>query len=180
MKRVLLTTALFTALSLAAMLPTANAAGVENANTATATANATANILRGITLTKTEDLNFGQIVPNGGGIVTVSTAGVRTTADTAMLIPESYDQPHAAAFSVAGDGGHSFSIALPASTTISNGSASMNVDNFTSSLGGSSTLSGSLNGPGTQTFTVGADLHVAADQAYGAYTGTFNVTVTYQ
>jgi hypothetical protein len=179
MKKVLLTAALFTVLSFAALLPVANAAS-SNENTATATATATANILRGITIAKTQDLNFGQIVPNAGGVVTVSTAGVRTSTDAAMLIPTSYDAPKAAAFDVTGDGGHSFSITLPASASISKGTDSMVIDNFTSSLGASSTLSGVLNAEGAQNFTVGADLHVEASQAYGAYSGTFDVTVTYQ
>jgi hypothetical protein len=180
MKKILLTAALFTALSLTALLPAAHATPVANVNTATATATATANILRGLTLAKAYDLNFGQIVPNGGGVVTVSTAGARTSTDAAMLIPESYDQPRAAAFNVTGDGGHSFSITLPTSATITKGDASMTVNNFQSSLGASGTLSGSLNASVTQSFTVGADLWVAGTQAVGAYTGTFPVTVTYE
>jgi hypothetical protein len=181
MKKVLLTAALFTVLSLTAALSAAIAVPVtESANTARATATASANILRGLTISKTEDLNFGQIVPNNGGVVTVSTDGARTSTDAAMLIPGSYDAPQAAAFDVTGDGGHGFSIALPDSAIISNGKQEMTVDNFQSSLGLSSKLEGGLNEAGKQQFTVGADLHVDAAQAYGAYAGTFDVTVTYQ
>jgi hypothetical protein len=37
-----------------------------------------------------------------------------------------------------------------------------------------------LNGSGSATFAVGGTLSVSANQASGNYTGTFNVSVTYQ
>ena len=178
MKKVLLTASLFTVLSLTSML----AANAANNNTATATATASANILRGITIAKTQDLKFGQIVPNGGGVITVSPAGSRTLfSGDATLIDESYSPISAAAFTVNGDGGHNYDIDLPDNIQIKNGDAEMTVDNFKCSIATNvGTLSGALNAAGSETFTVGADLHVDAAQAYGAYSGTFPVTVTYQ
>ena len=175
MKKVILTAALFTVLSLTALLPAAHAA-----NTASATATATANIVRGLTIANTQGLNFGRIVPNEGGVVTVSVKGERSSSDSAMLIPDSYDKPTAAAFDVTGDGGHNFQILLPETATIKSENDKMEVSKFVCSLGDSSTLSGDLNELGTQNFTVGANLTVAASQAVGAYAGTFDVTVTYQ
>ena len=181
MKKVMLVAGLLTILGLTTLLPLANASvAVGNANTATATATAKADIVRGLTIAKTQDLNFGQIVPNRGGVITVSTEGSRTSTDPAMLIPETYDAPLAAAFDVTGDGAHAFQIILPEATKITNGKDSMVVDRFVSSLGSESKLSGELNETGKQDFTVGANLKVDANQSAGAYAGTFEVTVTYQ
>ena len=52
----------------------------------------------------------------------------------------------------------------------------MTVDTFEDSLGGSGTLDTS----GTDTFSVGATLHVGLAQPMGAYAGSFDVIVEYQ
>ena len=78
-------------------------------------------------------------------------------------------------FVVSGEGNVSFSVTLPNSLTLSNGSATMTVDNFQHDLG----VTPSLGGNGSETLNVGARLNVGPSQAGGSYTGTFSVFVSY-
>jgi hypothetical protein len=144
-------------------------------NTDTKTANATARIITPISLSKTADLNFGDVVPSGAlGTVVVSPAGVRSATGGASL--GSGAAVTAAAFTVSGQGSATYAITLPASTIVTKGGGvNMTVDTFTSNPSGT----GALSGGGSQNLTVGATLNVAASQATGTYTGTFDVTVTY-
>jgi hypothetical protein len=106
----------------------------------------------------------------------MTAAGVRTAAGGATAI--SGLTTSAAAFTVAGGASRTFTISLPAAgVSISNGTPAqdMTVNAFTSSLGASNTLDGS----GAAALAVGGTLNVAASQAPGSYTGTFNVTVAY-
>jgi hypothetical protein len=143
-------------------------------NSATNSCNATATIVTGISLTKTADLNFGSVVPGGAaGAVVMSPAGARSATGGASL--GSSTGSSAGSFTVAGLASAAYSITLPASTTIASGGNNMTVDTFASTPSGTGTLSGG----GTQTLSIGATLHVAASQPTGTYSGSFNVTVTY-
>jgi hypothetical protein len=85
--------------------------------------------------------------------------------------------PSAAAFTITGAVGQTYSVTLPSSpVTLSSGSNSMTVDTFSASLG---SLTGTIPGSGTVTFTVGARLNVGASQNPGDYAGTFQVNVVY-
>jgi hypothetical protein len=64
---------------------------------------------------------------------------------------------------------------LPNSITLTTGTDNMEVDNFVSSLGATSTLDIS----GQAALKVGATLNVDANQPPGLYVGTFDVTVAY-
>lgn len=181
MNKSMLTAGLVVLFGLTSVLSAFATPKVSANNSASATAVAKANIIRGITLVKAGDLNFGQIVPNGGGVVTIAVNGSRTATDAAMLLPDSYDAPSAAAFDVTGDGGHNYQIVLPDSVTIVNGDgAKMEVTKFVSTDGLDHQLDGKLNELGADKFAVGASLTVAAAQAPGAYVGEFEVTVSYQ
>jgi spore coat protein U-like protein len=143
-------------------------------NTASASANATARIITPISISKTADLNFGDVVPSGvAGTVTVTSAGVRSSAGGASL--GNGTGVTAAAFTVSGQASATYAITLPASTTITSGANSMTVDTFTSNPSGT----GALSAGGTQPLAVGANLNVGINQAPGTYTGTFSVTVAY-
>lgn len=154
-----------------------------NANAqAVATASATATIVSPISISKTTDLNFGNVAVStaAGGIVTLdpSAAATRTASGGGGVSLPAVTGPVAAAlFAVTGQASFTYDITLPVSATVVNGANSMTVDNFTSSLG----ATGALDGAGTQSFYVGADLTVAAAQAPGIYTtGTsFIVGVNY-
>ncbi len=161
-----------TALAAIALLVPAGSAMAQNSATASATATAT--IITPITLTNTVDLQFGNVVasPTAGTIV-VDVAGARTWTGGATGI--SGLPVSAAAFTVGGGANRTFTITLPASTTITNGTNNMTVDTFTSSLGASS----ALDGTGAAALAVGGRLTVGANQDTGTYTGTFSVTVAY-
>jgi hypothetical protein len=144
---------------------------------ATASASASATVIEPLLMTKTADLAFGKMVAGqSAGTVIIDTDGARTATGGVTLISAGSVQ-NAAAFDITGYDNAAIAIALPASITIetAGGDNQMTVDTFTSSLGDTSTLSAD----GTATLNVGASLSVAADQAVGLYTGSFDVTVAY-
>lgn len=143
------------------------------AHAATASASASANIIPPLELTKTADLDFATIITGASAdTVAISATGVRTCGAALTCSATAA----AAAFSVAGAANVTYAITLPSSVTISSGSDSMTVDTFSSSK---SSNTGTLSTGGADTFGVGATLHVAANQAQGLYSGSFNVGVDY-
>jgi hypothetical protein len=146
-------------------------------NSATTSANAKANIISPISIVKVvgADLNFGDVVPGGtAGTVVVTPAAARTSTGGVSL--GNAAAVTAAAFTVGGANNATYTITLPAGpTTVTAGANTMTVDTFTSNPSGT----GLLSGTGTQTLNVGGTLNVGINQAVGAYTGTFSVTVAY-
>ena len=144
---------------------------------ATATASATAIIIAPITLTKTVDMNFGNIAvaASTGGTVILSTSGSRTTGGSGgVTLPATTGAVTAASFTVAGASGYSYAITLPSSCTISDGSGhTMTVNSFTSNPSSIGTLTG-----GSSTLNVGATLNVSAAQTANTYTNSTGVSVT--
>jgi len=148
--------------------------------TASATAAASATIITPISITKTVDLNFGNVAvdASNGGTVIMAPAGTRTTTGNVSL-PATSGSPTAASFTVNGQGNYTYAITLPSSpVTIDDGNShTMTVTTFTSTPSTTGTLSS-----GTQTLNVGATLNVSAGQATGTYTtgaSPFTVTVNY-
>jgi len=147
---------------------------------ASATANASAYVVTPISITKTTDMNFGNLAVSAstGGTVVLSTAGART-ATGGVTLPSTTGTVTAATFTVAGEGSYTYNITLPSSAvTLSDGAGhSMTATTFTSDP---TALAGALTA-GTQTLYVGATLNVTAGQAAGSYTTAtpFTVTVNY-
>jgi hypothetical protein len=144
----------------------------------TATATSSATILTPISITKTADMNFGNVAVQSStaGTVILSAAGLRSTTGGTTL-PATTGTVATAAFTVEGESGYTYAITLPSSAlTITSGLNTMTVSSFTSSPSATGTLTG-----GSEDITVGATLNVAAAQASGTYiSGTpFNVTVNY-
>lgn len=163
-------------LSALAILVIGFAANVSAQSTASATASST--IIAPISITKTVDLDFGNVGVSGtAGTVVISPAGVRS-ATGGVSLPAPAGTVTSASFNVAGQGNYTYAITLPAAAlTITSGANNMTVNAFTSTP----TATGTLNAGGTQIVTVGATLNVGASQASGVYTsGTpFDVTVNY-
>jgi hypothetical protein len=143
---------------------------------ASATANADAEVVNTIALTKTADLNFGKIAADvAQGTVTVSTAGVRTSTSPNLLIAGT--TPTAAAFNVGGQGSLGYNISLT-NNPITLTKTTDNTKTMSATLTLSKTT-GTLSAGGTDSLTVGGALTVAAAQAPGSYQGQLQVTVVY-
>lgn len=148
---------------------------------ATASADAEATIVTPISITKTTDMNFGNVAVQAstGGTVVLAPAGTRTRT-SGVTLPNVTGTVAAAAFTVNGNGTYTYAITLPSSLTLTHsggaGTGTMTVNTFTSTPSGTGALTG-----GTQTLTVGATLNVAAGQAPGVYSSLtpFDVTVNY-
>lgn len=146
---------------------------------ATASATASARVLTPIAIAKLTDLNFGSLVAGAtAGTVVLApstTAPARTPSGGVTLANSAFS---AASFSVTGEPSMTYTITLPAGaipiTHTTNNTLSMTVNNFTSTP-----ASGTLSAAGAQQVDVGATLNVAANQASGLYSGTFNVSVAY-
>ncbi len=143
-----------------------------------ATATSTATIVTPISITKTVDMNFGNVaVTSTGGTVVLTPAGARSTTG-GVTLPATNGTVAAASFNVTGEGTYTYAITLPSSVTLTrnSGSETMTVNAFTSNP----STTGQLTA-GAQTLTVGATLNVSATQAAGTYvSGTpFTVTVNY-
>lgn len=147
----------------------------ESVKAQTATATASATIVEPISIAVAGELNFGAIVPSTtlAGSVVVASDGTPTPTNVTLISLVSASVP---TFTVTGAPNATFYVTLPISTTISNGTESMTVSSFTQSVANPLTLGATT---GTEDFSVGATLTVAADQAVGAYTGSFDVTVAY-
>jgi len=145
----------------------------------TATATSSATIITPILLTKTVDMNFGNVaVTASGGSVILTPAGTRTKTG-GVTLPVVAGTVTAASFDVTGEGSSTYSITLPSADltiTRQTGTETMTVNAFTSTPSVTGTLSG-----GAQTINVGATLNVAAAQVAGLYVSLtpFEVTVNY-
>ena len=138
---------------------------------ADATGTATSTVVAPITIAAGDDLAFGSLAPTASaGTVVLSTAGARTNTNVDLLTGSTVT---AATFTVGGGASAAYSITLPTTATLTSGGNNMTVNNFVHSAGGSPTVDGSGSGP----IQVGATLNVGANQAAGAYTGTYQVTV---
>ena len=161
----------------------ASSFGQSSATASTVTASAT--IIAPITITNNTSLNFGVIVPGTteGSVTLPADGGTRTTTGGTSVLTSQTGNPTLAAFTVTGQANYTYSITLPTSIPLEGGGSSMNVTNFTSSIGTGIGVAGiTIQEDGTSTFNVGATIAVGAseDQPVGAYTGSFDVTVAYE
>lgn len=148
------------------------ASGTAHASsTATGTANAT--VVSPLNITHSGALEFGAFTAGSGGTITVdATTGVGTASGPTYV--SGGPTTSADSFSIAGDGGRTFTISGPATVTLNNGLANMSVNLVFPT--GAQTLSAT----GGYTLKVGGVLNVAANQTPGSYTNTYNVSVAYQ
>jgi hypothetical protein len=144
---------------------------------ATDDARSRATVLRPITVVRTGDLDFGTILrgTTAGRVVINASTGARTVTGGVLVAGGT---PRRATFTITGTPRRVVTIRLtPTSTTLTNGNGgTMLVNAFT--LNGSANRR--LSATGSIALGVGARLNVAANQADGNYTGTFNLTINYQ
>lgn len=144
----------------------------------TAIANSAATIVTPISISKTADMNFGNIaVSTALGTVVLAPAGSRSSTG-GVTLPANAGTVTAAAFTVYATSAYTFTITLPSSALIidDNNGNTMTVSAFTSNPTPTGTLSG-----GSITLSIGATLNVGGSQSAGTYTSDtpFDVTVNY-
>jgi spore coat protein U-like protein len=133
-----------------------------------------ARVLKQITVTKTADLDFGTIVAGtAASTVGVSTASSRTCGSGLTCTGTA----SSANFNISGTNNAVVTITGDNSVTLANGSGGTMTAALTRSA---STITLANSGAVGGSFQVGGTLNIAANQADGNYTGTFNVTVDYQ
>ncbi|MFZ3088654.1 MAG: DUF4402 domain-containing protein [Methylotenera sp.] len=156
---------------------------------ATDSATVTATILTAIAVAKATDMNFGYILPNTTGTVTLATDAARTASGPTLIAGIT---PTAAKFNVTGDGTATFSIDYTgSSTTLSDGAThTMAIDFITEAISGAAGVATGKTATGTDATTgtlssgaaviyAGGQLSVDAAQTPGVYTGTLTVIVAY-
>jgi hypothetical protein len=152
----------------------------------TVTTDAGAKLIVPMTLTQTSPLHFGTInllVGAGGTVVLPSNSTTRTftggvVASTVAPVATN------AAYNVTGTKNTTYALTLPATITVTEtlgSSATMIISDLLARFNGASgdAIVSTLSIAGTDSFTLGGTLTIAASQVAGIYAGTFNVTVDY-
>lgn len=169
----------------AGMLATAGPAQARETGTSTAGTI----LIQPLSIVKSEDMDFGTIIPGTGGTVVLDPALNPVCTTTGGVIRSGVCQP--TEFVGAGSVNQRVRVRLPpqARMTVSNGAgATMQVTNM--DVNGAPDLLVTretvrnfrfriLHPSGIFFFRVGGTLNVAANQAVGTYTGTFNVDIQY-
>jgi Mat/Ecp fimbriae major subunit len=143
-----------------------------NSYAATTSGTANARVVTPISVSAGAALQFGSFAASGTA-GTINQAGTVTGGVTAI---SGGATRAAGTFTVTGENSANtaYTFTLPSTATLTNGANSMTATLTYSSGNGSRTLIS-----GTDTVTVNGSLAVSANQAAGAYTGTYNVTAVY-
>jgi len=158
-----------------------SAAGAQQAQAATGTGAMTAVILTPIAVTAPTDLHFGSLtVTAAAGTAVIDTAGARSVTGGVSTVVGAAAESNAVISVSAGTGVNIVLSMAAASFTVTNGTATMNVNTFNirTNLGGATETVTLTASPGT--FPIGATLNVNGAQAVGTYTGNFTVNANYQ
>jgi hypothetical protein len=129
-------------------------------------------------ITEGTGMHFGTMfVPTTVATVVLHTDDSRTPTGTITLLPGPI-AARAGSYDISGIANAGYTITIDASTTISSGipANDMTVDNFVCSY---ALQTSTLTAGGTDSFQIGATLHLAALQPVGTYSGQFNVSVDY-
>ena len=144
----------------------------------TATASASATIITPIAISKSVDMDFGNIAAgSSAGSVQLTPAGSRSLTG-GITLPGIQGTVTPASFLISGAPNVAYSITLPVNALIiTSGSNNMEVNVFESDPA----ATGTLGTNGLQTLNVGATLIVGASQPAGSYSSNspFAVTVNY-
>lgn len=173
---------LIIAATAALTLPTA--AFAQAGPQSTANASASAEIVAPLTIACTT-MQFGKLAPSLTSATTVSITptGVLSDPDN-IVVPDSRTNANPSTCLVRGEYQLGYTVTLPTSGSISNGSSVMELSAFNIStdaaLPPTDRIIGDIDGlGGFDGFNVGATLHVDAAEAPGVYTGTYPVSVQY-
>jgi hypothetical protein len=166
-----------TALALGALLTGASPVAAAPVSASTQPS-ARALLLIPLTLTKVQDIHFGDIVPStttGGWVAINAVTGARTASAGLTMMPTDVGQR--GQFAGAGTPGQQVIMALTPPTQLSN-PAGDTLDVLTLNIDGPTTRTIAAN----HTFFVGVGgiIFVAANQAEGLYSATYDLTADYQ
>ncbi len=120
-----------------------------------------------------QDMDFGEFVAiASSGTIVLAPNGTPTynsvlATGGAVLTAE---------FELRGERFDTFVIDLPSQIFIAGATGNMLIDTFTSEPAGS----GVFNGQGKASITVGATMHMTSQMASGLYSGSFDITFTYE
>lgn len=153
------------------------------AQTNTKITSAGAKIIPSIALVENLPMHFGTMTVKAGqgGTCTVSTSGVRSKTG-GVTLQSLAPFMSLATYTVSGEPGKTYAITLPLTISVIIPGNSMTIGTLLAkSTSGtqSHTATGTLGVGGTEQFTIGGTLTVAAGQTVGLYEGTFQVTVVY-
>ncbi|MGB3712743.1 MAG: DUF4402 domain-containing protein [Erythrobacter sp.] len=155
----------------------------------TATADASAEVLDALTLDNDTALDFGTMVVEGAGAVTLSpdgsAAGDLTCSDPDIVCSGTTS---VAGFTVEGTQSKAVTINLPSNTielrhpswtAATDAQHSIELDNFTASDNGVGGPEVTLDVNGVATFEVGGTINLGGTEEAGVFSGTFDVSVEY-
>ncbi|MEI7765272.1 MAG: DUF4402 domain-containing protein [bacterium] len=141
---------------------------------ASATATSSGLVVEQIAISKTTDMNFGNMAASPlSGVITLYSNSTRV-ASGGVVLPATSGTVAAAQFAITGFPNSTYAITLPSSCVLDKGSDHMTSNNFTSSP----STTGQIDGNGNSTLSVGADLLVGANQPAGQYLSTVGFTVS--
>lgn len=172
----------FATVGILAVLGSIGAPVLAQVNTDTETASGSITILQPLTLTKNDDLVFGRVVrpASGSGSATIAaTSGAQTVAGGgAVALDTANTKP--ASFTASGEGGATISVSIPSSFNMTGPGAPIVVTTSNDLTNPAATsLGGTLGSASSKSFFVGGAATIPSTQQSGAYSGSFNVTVTY-
>jgi hypothetical protein len=151
---------------------------------ASTTANLSVTIERPVTIATNSNLSIGAVVrpTTGSGTVTLSPANARSVTGTNAVWLTS-PASTVAYFTVTGEGGQAFTLQIDATDTMTNSGAGGGTLVVTTSNDAGCTsacaLSGTIGGAGTLAFHVGGSFPFSNATKTGNYSGTINVSATY-
>lgn len=161
---------------LVALVPTAAEAAPPQVFAPNKNATSTARVILPAQITKLFDMDFGFVTVTAAGTAVISSSTDAVTTTGGVLFAGGL--PHAAQFEAVSPSKTVVHIRLPnkgATVTRVGGTETMTIDGW--NINGATTRN--VVAHETFQFKVGGTLHVAANQAEGTYTGTFDVTVDY-
>ena len=165
-------------LALAALLAPLSA----QAQSAQASGFSQANVVTPGAIVPLTALRFGQMLrPATAGTISINNSGAVTSTGgvtAAIAITQLGTGRGPGSFELTGSPNRQCDVTLPAPFTISNGVQTMTVNAFNANVNGGGKIK--LDATGHAELFIGATLSVAANQAVGAYTGSYIITVAFQ
>lgn len=141
----------------------------------------TIKIVRPLTVTNNQGMNFGTIIrpTSGGGSVTVTAEADTDRSVSGEGVAAVGGGEMAAKFTLEGEGGQEVSVSVPPTFTMAGSVSGSLIVTTSKSIGTAVNLSNALGVGGSKVFYVGGSIPIDASTAPGDYKGTFEVTASY-